>query len=203
MQNILTQAEAQMALSQIPKNQSCIISTRDFDGQGAVDYSVQQRVLFRTGYLSDCISNQLINSSTSVALGVTNFKDNRLSSNQFFVVKGVRITWATQTGVQPTSGGNVNAALAAANFVSSVPVNALNGEFFLSQGKTGIQISVSTLTKYDHGNTKIDFFATNPFLIRPEVDFEVKLVPATPAVADQAYKLELYGDLYTRYQSGN
>lgn len=134
-------------------------------------------------------NGRLIIDSTDKAVGVTNFdKGNKLSQGKSFLVTGVRMLFDTTTSV----------TLATAVWKNGAPVNWINGELKISQNGQGsgdlLEVPITVLQSFDKAKDKNDGFAeVVPFIIRPEVPFEIVASLAAGSTTDQAYRLELEG----------
>ena len=130
-------------------------------------------------------NNQLVLPSTDKAVGITNLDSgNKLNSGRSLLVTGVRMLFDTTADVTPLTAG----------WKSEAPAVFKNGELQISQQGSGdlFNSPIGPICKYNAAiATEDEFTAVVPFLLRPEVPFEIKALLAGATAANQAYRLEL------------
>lgn len=145
-----------------------------------------------TKYYADLASNlaaengSTVVSGTKKITGQTNFENgNVIPKNTYLVVVGVRVLFDTPAAA---------AALNTRTWKNEAPANWKNGEMTITQSGQGVLFNSSitdvTNWKASTGNDD-DFREVQPFIIRPESDFDINFKLAAGDTAHQAFKYEL------------
>lgn len=154
---------------------------------------VRSKVFFIAGLAAGLAAknNQLITGSLDKETGITNFeKGNVLPAGQNFLCTAIRLRFDTTASITPQT----------ASWKSEAPPVFQNGELVIRQDGSGniVELPISVLSKYNASiATEDEFRAVVPFVIREAVPFEILAVLAGATAADQAYRLELDGILFT------
>lgn len=191
MKNITT-AEAISFLKSIPGEKS--IAVTKVGGQlgadgvvyGGTEYKVRRKVYYIAGLAANLPSDRkLIQQKTDRDVAITNFDGgNKLNAGKNLLVIGVRMLFDVTTDVTPDT----------ATWLSAAPANFKNGELKISQqGDSDLfDNPILPFSKYNASiATEDEFQSVVPFLIRPNVAFDITVNLAGETAANQAYRLEL------------
>ena len=130
---------------------------------------------------------RLIEASTQKAIGRTNFdKGNLLNDGRSFLVTGIRMLFDTTADITKLT----------ATYKNEAPAQFKNGELKISQEGSGdlFHNPISGFVKNDLSLSEDqEFEAVVPFLIRPNVPFDIQTLLAGAATAGQAVRLEMDG----------
>ena len=191
MKNITTQ-EAIGFLKAIPGEKSVAITTvggtmgNDGVVYGGKEYKVRRKVYYIAGLAANLPSDRkLIQQKTDKEEAITNFDGgNKLNAGKNLLVVGLRMLFDITATVTPQT----------ATWLSAAPANFKNGELKISQQGEGdlFDNPILPFSKYNASiATEDEFQAVVPFLIRPNVQFDITVLLAGETAADQAYRLEL------------
>lgn len=173
------------------RGETVLVATAMFDGTDRM-YTVQEHTAYRSGFLDIVKNGELVaNTSSEVVPGITNFSNNKIDADSYFLVDEARILWETKAGSKAKG-------LLEADWNSPAPKNFKNGEISISQNKTGMNVSGADFTVYDDASDRIaKKKLKTPLLIRPALPFSAVVSLSKPATVDQLYNLQLSGYLFT------